>query len=67
MTSLTIAHHLKKLFGDAYQIDNVQRLLKNEPVFNALKAGEDPAKIAQTWQADLEHFRATREKYLIYK
>ena len=66
-TALTIAHHLQRLFPEAYQIDNVQRLLKNQPVFAALKAGEEPAKIAQSWQDGLRQFRATREKYLIYK
>jgi uncharacterized protein YbbC (DUF1343 family) len=66
-TALTIAWHLKNLFGDAYEPDNLNRLLKNDQVFTALKSTDDPAELPALWQADLEKFRATREKYLVYK
>jgi uncharacterized protein YbbC (DUF1343 family)/CubicO group peptidase (beta-lactamase class C family) len=65
-TGLTIAWTLKKLFGDAYQIDNVIKLMANDKVMTALRTTDDPAKLAELWQADLEHFKAVREKYLIY-
>jgi uncharacterized protein YbbC (DUF1343 family) len=66
-TGLTIAWHLKKLHGDAFQIDAVLKLLQNEQVLEALKTTDDPAKLAELWRADLEAFKKTREKYLIYK
>jgi uncharacterized protein YbbC (DUF1343 family) len=66
-TGLTIAWELKKLFGDAFQIDAVSRLMQNEAVLAALKATDDPAKLPAMWRDDLAGFRAVREKYLIYK
>jgi hypothetical protein len=33
----------------------------------ALRTTDDPAKLEELWQGDLEHFKAVREKYLIYK
>jgi uncharacterized protein YbbC (DUF1343 family)/CubicO group peptidase (beta-lactamase class C family) len=66
-TGLTIAHHLKRLFGEAYQMEGVLRLLQNEAVFDALKAGNNPATMSGMWREDLERFKAIREKYLIYK
>jgi uncharacterized protein YbbC (DUF1343 family) len=66
-TGLTIAWHLKHLFGDTFQIDGVARLLQNDTVLTALKSTDDPAKLTELWKHDLENFRAVREKYLIYR
>jgi uncharacterized protein YbbC (DUF1343 family) len=66
-TGLTIAWQLRKLFGDAFQVDGVVRLMQNEQVLAALKTTDDPAKLAEMWGAELEKFRAVRVKYLIYK
>ena len=66
-TGLTIAFHLRHLFGDNFQIDAIVRLLQNDRVLEALKSCKDPAELAALWRTDLEHFRAVREKYLIYR
>jgi uncharacterized protein YbbC (DUF1343 family) len=66
-TGLTIAYHLKQLFGDAFQLDSIVRLMQNDAALAALKSGTDPAKLPDLWTSDLEHFRAVREKYLIYR
>ncbi|MDB5322045.1 MAG: hypothetical protein JWN40_3676 [Phycisphaerales bacterium] len=66
-TGLTIAYHLKQLFGDAFQIDSIVRLMQNDAVLAGLKTTNDPSKLPGLWQQDLEHFRAVREKYLIYR
>lgn len=66
-TGVTVAWTLKKLFGDAYQMDNVQKLMMNEPVMEALRATDDPAKLPAMWGEELAKFKAVREKYLIYK
>ncbi len=42
-------------------------LLVNQAVFEAIKAGEDPRRIAQDWQERLDAFVRLREKYLLYK
>lgn len=67
LTGLTIAWHLKHLFGEAYQLDSIVRLMQNDAVLSALKSIDDPSKLPQLWNQGLEHFKAIREKYLIYK
>jgi uncharacterized protein YbbC (DUF1343 family) len=42
-------------------------LLANQSIYNALVAAEDPRRIAQDWQEDLEKFEKVRQNYLIYK
>jgi uncharacterized protein YbbC (DUF1343 family) len=63
---LTIAWHLKHLFGEAYEIAGVAKLLKNRQVFEALLATEDPARLPTLWRDSLAAFKQQREKYLLY-
>ena len=44
----------------------MQELLVNQSVYDALAAGQDPRRIAQDWQEELEKFEVVRKKYLIY-
>ena len=64
---IEIASALRKLYPSDYKIDRITELLMNQSVYDALTAGEDPRRIAQDWQEDLERFEKIREKYLIYK
>ena len=57
---------LWKLYGTAFQIDRVDRLLRNRNVFEQIKGGKDPRSIASGWQADLNRFKARRARYLLY-
>ena len=41
--------------------------IASNSAFDALVAGQDPRRIAQEWQDDLEKFQTIRKKYLIYK
>jgi uncharacterized protein YbbC (DUF1343 family) len=66
-TGLTLAWTLKRLFGEAYEMGNVQKLLMNEAVFAELKRTDDPAKLPAMWAGELAKFKTVREKYLIYK
>jgi len=61
-----IVASLWKLYGAAFQIDRVDRLLRNRTVFDQIKAGKDPRAIAASWQADLNRFKARRARYLFY-
>ena len=65
-SGLTMAWHLKKLFGQAFEIDPVVNLLSNAEALAALKAADDPAKLPQLWQKPLADFKAIRQKYLMY-
>lgn len=57
---------LWKLYGPAFQIDKVDRLLRNRTVLDKIRAGVDPRKIVAGWQADLNAFKARRARYLLY-
>jgi len=55
------------LYGAQFEIDRVDRLLRNRPILNRIKAGIDPRLIAAGWQAQLAQFRARRSHYLLYR
>jgi uncharacterized protein YbbC (DUF1343 family) len=63
---LTIAWTLKGLFGDAFDIDGINKLLHNADSMKALVAAHDPKTLPSAWQKSLEEFRHVREKYLLY-
>jgi uncharacterized protein YbbC (DUF1343 family)/CubicO group peptidase (beta-lactamase class C family) len=64
---IELAAALQKLYPADYKIGRMQELLVNQSVYDALMAGEDPRRIAQDWQEELQKFQKVREKYLIYK
>jgi uncharacterized protein YbbC (DUF1343 family)/CubicO group peptidase (beta-lactamase class C family) len=64
---IELAAALRKLYPANFEIDRMSDLLVSQSVFDALMAGQDPRRIAQDWQDQLEKFGKIREKYLIYK
>jgi uncharacterized protein YbbC (DUF1343 family) len=62
---LTSALH--KLYPKDFGLDRMADLLVNRTVFDAVAAGEDPRRIADDWQEQLDAFLRLREKYLLYK
>jgi uncharacterized protein YbbC (DUF1343 family) len=64
---LTIAWTVKKLSGEQFEFDKVERLLSNEAVTKALGQAKKPDEVMTLWRDDLENFRKTREKYLLYR
>jgi uncharacterized protein YbbC (DUF1343 family)/CubicO group peptidase (beta-lactamase class C family) len=63
---IELAAALRKLYPTDYKIDRLSELLVNQAAYDALLAGEDPRRIAQDWQEELEKFEIVRKKYLIY-
>jgi uncharacterized protein YbbC (DUF1343 family) len=63
----TIVWHLHQLFGEKFEFDRVNTLLKNDTTLAAIKSARDPEEIARTWKADEDEWRKTREKFLIYR
>jgi uncharacterized protein YbbC (DUF1343 family) len=63
---IELAAALRKLYPADYKIERITELLMNQSVYDALLAGEDPRRIAQDWQENLEKFEAIRKKYLLY-
>jgi uncharacterized protein YbbC (DUF1343 family) len=64
---IELASALRKFYAADFKLDRITDLLVNQGVYDALVAGEDPRRIAQDWQEDLEKFQRMRQKYLIYK
>ena len=62
-----LASALHKLYGAQYDMHRLPELLNNKAAFDAITAGEDPRRIAQDWQKQLDDFEQMRQKYLIYK
>ena len=63
---IELAAALKKLYPTDFKMERMAELLVNQAAFDGLVAGEDPRRIAQDWQEELEKFAAVRKKYLIY-
>jgi uncharacterized protein YbbC (DUF1343 family) len=64
---LEIAGALARLFGDAYRIENTDRLLGSRESLERVLKGEDAAAVAASWAAGEARWRQTRAKYLLYK
>jgi uncharacterized protein YbbC (DUF1343 family) len=62
-----IAWQLKKMYGDKFEIEKVDRLLKNDQAMAAIKSASDPKSISAVWQKDLSEFKKQRQKYLLYQ
>jgi uncharacterized protein YbbC (DUF1343 family)/CubicO group peptidase (beta-lactamase class C family) len=64
---IELAAALKRLYPSNFKLEKITDLLVNRTVYDGLREGRDPRRIAQDWQEELEKFRVVREKYLIYK
>ena len=61
-----IASALHKLYPSDFQLQEMIKLLANQPAYDAIAAGRDPRFIAEQWRDELEGFKELRRKYLIY-
>jgi len=64
---IELAAALLKLYPKDYKIERMSELLVNQSVFDALVAGQDPRRIAQSWRDALDKFMEIRKPYLLYK
>ena len=63
---IEIATALYRLYPGNFQIDKTLGLIGSREVLQAMKDGQDPARIVQGWQNSLEGFCRLRLKYLLY-
>jgi uncharacterized protein YbbC (DUF1343 family)/CubicO group peptidase (beta-lactamase class C family) len=63
---LEIASALWKLYPNDYKLDQIDHLLVNKSVLDALRSGEDPQRIAGDWRVALDAFIQRRAAYLEY-
>ena len=64
---IELAVALRKLYPEQWKVELTLKLLANREVYDAVVHGDDPRAIAQSWQEDLEKFKESRQKYLLYK
>jgi uncharacterized protein YbbC (DUF1343 family) len=63
---MELASALQKLYPKDYKIGKMVDLLGNEELANRLKSGEDPRRIQQDVQEQINQFVEVRKKYLLY-
>ena len=64
---IELASALHKLYPADFKLERMADLLVNQPVLQAINAGEDPRRIVSDWRERLQEFLVMREKYLLYK
>ena len=64
---IELAAALRGLYPNDYKMERMIEILANQKVFDALVAGEDPRRIAQDWQDEVEGFEKRRAPYLLYR
>jgi len=60
---LAVLHHL---YPEQFHLDGAMRLVDNQTTIDALKRGDDPRTIRESWQPALDAFNARRAKVLLY-
>jgi uncharacterized protein YbbC (DUF1343 family) len=63
---IELADALHRLYPSDFHLEKIVDLLGSQSTVDRLKRGDPPAKIVAGWTAEIEKFRATREKYLLY-
>jgi uncharacterized protein YbbC (DUF1343 family) len=63
---LEIADVLHRTYPDKFKLEQIVELLGSQSTIDRLKRGDSPADIIDGWSADLDKFRAIRQKYLLY-
>lgn len=63
---LEIAEVFYRLYPAEFKPEKMERLLAHPATLEAIKANEPVAQIRGLWRQDLEQFKRTRAKYLMY-
>jgi uncharacterized protein YbbC (DUF1343 family)/CubicO group peptidase (beta-lactamase class C family) len=66
-TGMAIAHQLRLLYPNDWQMRRYDQLLAHPPTFAAVERGDAPEKVVESWKPELEAFLAVRKEYLLYK
>jgi uncharacterized protein YbbC (DUF1343 family)/CubicO group peptidase (beta-lactamase class C family) len=65
-TGLSIAHELRLLYPEAWQVDRFDRLLGHRATWQGVKDGVAVRDLEARWQPELVRFRERRQKFLLY-
>jgi len=63
---LEVAMALQQLYPDHYKIAAIDTLMVSKASLEAIVAGQDPRRVAEEWQDQIERFEVVRSKYLLY-
>jgi uncharacterized protein YbbC (DUF1343 family) len=63
---IELASALHKLYPETFDMSKMNVLVSNPSVMEALKADEDPRRIAQDWSNAVQQFLKRRQPYLLY-
>lgn len=61
-----LASALFKLYPQLYKMDRIIELLANQQTVDAIRAGQDPRRIADDWRDRRDAWQKLRSKYLLY-
>ncbi len=64
---LELLHATMRFHPGKFDLGGVMRLLGSEDAAERLRRGETASAVIKSYESDLNRFRETREKYLIYK
>ena len=62
-----LASALQKLYPKEHKMERMILLVGNQSVFEAIHRGDDPRRIARSWQGSLKKFKRLRQRYLLYR
>ena len=63
---IEVASALLHLYPDQYKIAGLDTLMVSKPSLDMLMSGEDPRRIADEWQDQIQRFQTIRSNYLLY-
>ena len=63
---IEIAAALHQLYPAQYKLDAIDTLVRSRSTLQALKDGEDPRRIAESWQDAITRFLTQRQPFLLY-
>jgi len=63
---LELASALSRLYREQFKLEDAAALFGSKAALERIRAGDDPAAIAESWSADEARWRELREKYLLY-
>jgi uncharacterized protein YbbC (DUF1343 family) len=63
---IELASALHRLYPNQFHVEKMNTLLVNRAVLDAIVAGEDPQRIAESWRPALEVFELQRKEALLY-
>jgi uncharacterized protein YbbC (DUF1343 family) len=63
---LEVASALQHLYPGNYKIAGLDTLMVSKASLDAIVAGQDPRRVAEEWQDEIDRYQIVRSKYLLY-